>query len=79
MKLEVVVCDVCQTHGRPVTHYTVIQDAREKELDLCERHAAPLEVLLGENMAPLRHKQPRRSRTAEVVTLEEIEAQKQKP
>ncbi|QDK03198.1 DNA binding protein [Streptomyces phage TuanPN] len=46
MKIEITVCDVDQEVGKPTRTYTIAVDGRQVRRDLCEKHAAPLEMLL---------------------------------
>ncbi|AVE00409.1 DNA binding protein [Streptomyces phage OzzyJ] len=46
MKIEITVCDVDQEVGKPTRTYTIAVDGRQVKRDLCEKHAAPLEMLL---------------------------------
>ncbi|QDK03752.1 DNA binding protein [Streptomyces phage Yasdnil] len=46
MKIEITVCDVDQEVGKPTRTYTIAVDGRSVKRDLCEKHAAPLEMLL---------------------------------
>lgn len=72
MKVEILVCDVCQAQGRSVTNYTVSRAGAKKDMDLCDRHAKPLEELLGDRKPITRTRGTRQK----VTTLEEIEKKK---
>ena len=79
VKVEIVVCDVCQTPGREARGYTVTQGNRTAARDLCARHAAPLEALLeGGEARPARPATRPRSGRITVTSLDEIEARKTK-
>lgn len=77
MKLEVVVCDVCQAPGRQAQGYTVTQGARTVARDLCVRHAAALEGFLGgSEERPLRRATRPRAGRVTITTMDEIEESK---
>jgi hypothetical protein len=91
MKVRVTVCDVCGEVGRETTPYKLQRDGEDKTqvtVDLCSRHAAPLDALLTKKgqapteqpvtapaKAPVRRRRPT---TIKATSLEEIEAQKKK-
>ncbi|MET9861949.1 hypothetical protein ABZY93_22030 [Streptomyces smyrnaeus] len=52
MKIEVTVCNVCRTVGRPAESYTIGRGGVVVEMDLCEEHAAPIEALLDQREEP---------------------------
>jgi hypothetical protein len=88
-KVEVTVCDVCKEVGRATRGYRVQRDDRVAvSVDLCSRHAGPLEAFLSkasevrveESATPAPAKRAATRRRARggltVTTMEEIEAQK---
>lgn len=46
MRIEKTVCDVCQ--GEDTTPYELRSKGRNKKVDLCTTHGAPLEKLFGD-------------------------------
>lgn len=79
MKVEIIVCDVCQAPGREARTYAVTQGTRTAARDLCARHAAPLEALLeGSETKPTRPATRPRAGRITVTSLDEIEARKTK-
>lgn len=68
MKIEAVVCNVCQTVGRPTTEYEVIREGRRGKVDLCEEHGAPFEEALG----PAPRKARARRGGIEVTPLDQV-------
>jgi hypothetical protein len=91
MKVQVTVCDVCGEVGRETTAYKIQRDGetgRQVTVDLCARHAAPLEAFLTkrreatapEPSASVTRTAARRRRptTIKATSLEEIEEMKRK-
>lgn len=92
VQVRVRVCDVCGEVSRPTREYKVLRDDKATvSVDLCSRHAQPLEVFLakqegGEPLPPVEEhergatptKTPARRRKSSIraTALEEIEAQK---
>jgi hypothetical protein len=87
MEISVTVCDVEPKPGEDTKHYTITQDGRAVELDLCAAHSEAMERLMllkqRSEVAPpapatrkvaAKKSAPRRRRG--VVTLDEIEAMK---
>ncbi|ANT41080.1 DNA binding protein [Streptomyces phage Nanodon] len=89
MKIELTVCDLGQEVGEPTQSYTVTTEGRSVELDLCQKHAAPLEELLNRGSrepdpkpvkaspSPTAAPKKRAARRPRVVSLAEIEEMKQ--
>lgn len=90
-KMRVTVCDVCEEVGRPTRAYRIQRDDKAAvSVDLCSRHAAPLEAFLtkgreeeaGEESAPPSTEQRavpirrRRGPSIAVTAMDEIERQK---
>lgn len=74
--IEIEVCDVCKIPGLEVGSYRVSAGTRTGDAVLCLEHAGPLEEILARSPSKTVTPRPRRSRTAKVVSLEEIEASK---
>lgn len=75
MKVQLVVCDVCQDPQRSTTPYAITSEGRRVSVDLCAEHGEPLQAFLGEGNA--KTPKPRPSRRGRVMTMEEIEQRKQ--
>lgn len=85
MKLEVTVCDVCRDPSRTTARYTVSDDQRSVQVDLCEEHAEPLRALPWPYAPTPRKTAARKAakktvgpRKTKIMTIEEIEAAKHK-
>lgn len=74
MRITVSVCDTCKDKERPVRGYKLSSEGRVKEVDLCEEHAAPLEVFLADTK-PRGGARRGRAQTR-ITTLEDIENSK---
>lgn len=70
-KVTVIVCDICGQVGEPTRRYRL---GREKQpvrtLELCRKHAAPIELLLGKQTLGT---QVRPRFDGSIATIEEIE------
>lgn len=85
MRVTLTVCDVCGKTDRSTKAYVLTQGGRRRSVDLCELDARPLETLMGRRSKttvtgpPAAKKAAASGRESKVVTMEEIEAQKQRP
>ena len=79
VKVQLVVCDVCQTPGVETRHLDLRIDDERVTLDLCDEHAKPvIEMfdLFRESHGVSAGRRPHGGRGRKVHTLEEIEEMK---
>jgi hypothetical protein len=76
-KVTVTVCDECGAQDG-VKHFDIKEGARKASVDLCGTHGEWLDQLLGATAKTSQVPTKRRTRTRKVMTMEEIEALKEK-
>lgn len=47
MKITLTVCNICKDREREAASYVIIKSRQRVNVDLCEEHGKPLEVLIA--------------------------------